>query len=194
MWDQRYAETEYVYGTAPNDFFKQELDKLSPGRILLPAEGEGRNAVYAAERGWDVRAFDQSEEGRKKALKLAAERNVKIDYQLHDLEAIEFPENYFDAVALVFVHSPAVKRQLFHRNLARFLRPGGTLILVGFEKGQLQHDSGGPKDESMLFSAEELKEDFRDLKIVSAGQLETDISEGAFHSGTASVIRLVAER
>ena len=101
MWDQRYAESEYVYGINPNEFFKQELDKLVPGKILLPAEGEGRNAVYAAEKGWVVSAFDQSEEGRKKSMLLAADRKVTIDYHIRDLETHDYPVDHFDAIALV---------------------------------------------------------------------------------------------
>ena len=194
MWDQRYAESEYVYGTNPNEFFKQELDKLVPGKILLPAEGEGRNAVYAAEKGWNVSAFDQSDEGRKKALRLAAERSVTIEYQIRNLETIGYPENHFDAIALVFVHTPAIKRQQIHRNLIRFLKPGGTLILIGYSKEQLQFNSGGPKDKSFLFSQDELTEDFSGLQITSINQLETMIKDGDFHSGNASVIQLVAVR
>ncbi len=192
MWDQRYAESEYVYGTNPNEFFKQELDKLVPGKILLPAEGEGRNAVYAAEKGWNVSAFDQSDEGRKKALRLAAERSVTIEYQIRNLETIGYPENHFDAIALVFVHTPAIKRQQIHRNLIRFLKPGGTLILIGYSKEQLQYNSGGPKEESMLFSEIELIEDFLELQINSIGKIETMIQEGDFHQGKASVIQMVA--
>ena len=192
MWDQRYAESEYVYGTKPNEFFKQELDKLVPGKILLPAEGEGRNAVYAGEKGWVVSAFDQSEEGRKKALRLAAERGVAIEYQIRNLETVGYPENHFDAIALVFVHTPAIKRQQIHRNLIRFLKPGGTVILIGFSKEQLQFTSGGPKVESMLFSQEELKEDFSDLHLRSIELLEKKVEEGDFHQGKASVIQMVA--
>lgn len=192
MWDQRYAESEYVYGTNPNEFFKQELDKLVPGKILLPAEGESRNAVYAAEKGWDVSAFDQSDEGRKKALRLAAERSVTIEYQIRNLETIGYPENHFDAIALVFVHTPAIKRQQIHRNLIRFLKPGGTLILTGYSKEQLQYNSGGPKEASMLFSKDELKEDFSDLHDVSIEKLVSEVEEGDFHRGKASVIQMVA--
>ena len=191
MWEQRYAEPDYVYGTDPNEIFKQELDKLAPGKILLPAEGEGRNAVYAAEKGWIVSAFDQSDEGRKKALRLAANRNVTIDYLLRDLETVEYPENYFDAIALVFVHTNAAKRNQIHTNLIRFLKPGGTLILTGYTKEQLQYDSGGPRELSMLFSQEELKDDFSGLHPIFIEQLVTDIKEGEYHRGVASVIRLV---
>ena len=192
MWDQKYSDQEYVYGTSPNEFFKLELDKLKPGIILFPAEGEGRNAVYAAENGWDVWAFDQSNEGKKKAENLALQRNVKIDYQVYDLETPDYPEGNFDAIALVFVHSPEQKRQAIHRNLLRFLKPGGKLILVGFSKEQLRYTSGGPKELSWLFSIDELEDDFANLNIVSIVQLETMIEEGDHHKGKASVIQLLA--
>ena len=192
MWDQRYAESEYVYGTNPNEFFKKELDTLTPGKLLLPAEGEGRNAVYAAEKGWIISAFDQSEEGRKKALRLAANSDVTIDYQIRDLEALDYTPGHFDAIALVFVHSSSIKRRQIHRSFIRFLKPGGTLILIGYSKDQLKYDSGGPKEESMLFSEVELMEDFSELQINSIGKIETMIEEGDFHSGKASVIQLVA--
>ena len=71
FWNERYAQKEFVYGTQPNTFFKEQLDKLDTGNILLPAEGEGRNAVFAASQGWDVLAFDISESGKKKAIQLA---------------------------------------------------------------------------------------------------------------------------
>ena len=192
MWDQRYAESEYVYGTNPNEFLKKELDSLTPGKILLPAEGEGRNAVYAAEKGWIVSAFDQSEEGRKKALRLAASHDVTIDYQIRDLEALDYTPGHFDAIALVFVHTSSLKRKVIHQNLVKFLKPGGTLILIGYSKEQLQFNSGGPKEESMLFSEDVLVEDFSELQIKSVVKFETMIQEGDFHNGTASVIQLVA--
>ncbi len=192
MWDQRYADSEYVYGTHPNEFFKQELDKLVPGKILLPADGEGRNAVYAAEKGWIVSAFDQSDEGRKKALRLASGRNVTIEYEIRDLETTEYPADHFDAIALVFVHSSAKNRRQIYLNLMRFLKPGGTLILIGYSKEQLQYNTGGPKEISMLFSEDELIEDFAGLQIKSIRKIETMIQEGDFHSGNASVIQLVA--
>ena len=74
FWNENYGNKEYIYGTKPNVFFKEQLDKLKPGKILLPAEGEGRNAVYAASKGWSVTAFDISEIVHKKALQLAKEK------------------------------------------------------------------------------------------------------------------------
>ena len=71
FWDERYKAKAYVYGKEPNQYFAEKLRELEPGKILLPAEGEGRNAVFAARQGWEVSAFDSSSEGRKKAFLLA---------------------------------------------------------------------------------------------------------------------------
>ena len=90
FWNQRYAEEEYAYGTEPNAFFKAQLDQRTPGRLLLPAEGEGRNAVYAALKGWDVVAFDQSESGKTKAMKLAHQAGVAVSYLVEDALAVHF--------------------------------------------------------------------------------------------------------
>ncbi len=91
FWDERYAAPEYVYGETPNAFFKAQLEKLSPGRLLLPCEGEGRNAVFAAQMGWEVAAFDQSEMGRDKALRLAERKAVQINYQICDWSEASYP-------------------------------------------------------------------------------------------------------
>lgn len=71
FWNERYNREEYVYGEAPNEYFRQQLQTLTPGSILMPLEGEGRNGVYAAGLGWQVDAFDMSTEGKRKALQLA---------------------------------------------------------------------------------------------------------------------------
>ena len=88
FWDARYEGETYAYGTEPNAYFRQQLDALPPGRLLLLAEGEGRNAVYAAKRGWQVTAVDFSDEGRAKALRLAVAQGVRLDYQVADLTAL----------------------------------------------------------------------------------------------------------
>ena len=109
FWNDRYAQKEYVYGTNANIFFADELSKLNAGKILLPCEGEGRNAVFAAMHGWAVEAFDNSEEGRKKALQLGHQNNVTINYQIADAMTVEYPAESFDVVALIYAHYPKNK-------------------------------------------------------------------------------------
>jgi SAM-dependent methyltransferase len=197
FWDARYGEKDYAYGTAPNVFFSEEIQKLKPGKALFPAEGEGRNAVFGAGCGWEIMAFDQSEEGKKKALQLARQKGVKIEYAVTSLEDFEAAEESFDALVLIFAHFPARVRNEFHRKLASTLKPGGILILEGFSKRHLEFNSinpqaGGPKDLGMLFSKDELLEDFSGFRIQFLEETIVNLHEGEFHSGESAVVRLVA--
>lgn len=191
FWNDRFGTKEYAYGEAPNSFIKQELAKLKPGRILFPAEGEGRNAVYAATLGWDVTAFDPSLAGKKKAELLAAKHNTQIDYQILGYENVNFPVEHFDCIVLVFAHMPPAKRNEYHKKLTSFLKPGGKLILEGFSKEQIKNNTGGPQNLAMLFSKQELQNDFSEFSEKYISETETVLNEGPYHQGTASVIRVV---
>lgn len=192
MWDKRYAKDEYAYGIQPNVFFKEKIDKVKTGRILLPAEGEGRNAVYTAGLGWDVFAFDFSAKAKEKALLLSEKGNVSIRYAVHNIEEAEYELSSFDALALVYAHNS--NRKSNHQYLLQFLKPGGTVILEGFSKEQIKNNTGGPKDIDMLYSIQELKEDFSQLSELDVWEEEIMLDEGEFHSGKSSVIRLIGKK
>lgn len=193
FWNERYSEHDSVYGVTPNEFFKEQLDLVHPGKILLPAEGEGRNAIYAASLGWEVTAFDFSEVAKTKTLKLATDLGITtIDYLVQDLSTIILQEQEFDAVALIYVHLTAQARQHLFQQCIKSLKSGGKLILEAFSKEQLKYTSGGPKDEAMLYSRDMVADLFRELKIVSNEEVVENLSEGPFHSGLASIVRLVA--
>lgn len=190
FWNERYAAENYVYGTLPNTFFKYELSRLRPGKILLPAEGEGRNAVYAAEQGWDVNAFDYSAEAQHKADKLAKDRGVSIQYKVTSFDDVTFKPDFFDCIGLFFIHVHPDDRKKYHRKVVEWLKPGGTLIVEGFSKEQINKPSGGPKSIDLLFSEMELKEDFKLLRQFEINALNTVLNEGSYHQGEASVIRI----
>ncbi len=189
FWNERYAVEDYVYGLKPNAFFEHEIKQLNPGRILFPGEGEGRNAVYAAKLGWEVVAFDSAEQGKEKADRLAQQFDVYINYQVMDAADVEFEKESFDCVVLIFVHLPEENRRQFHYKMLSYLKPGGTIIFEGFEKKQLQLNSGGPRNLSMLFSTEDILADFSDLKSINIQEEIIEIDEGIFHNGPAQVIR-----
>ncbi|MEI9943030.1 MAG: class I SAM-dependent methyltransferase [Chitinophagaceae bacterium] len=107
-WNERYSSAEFAYGEEPNNYLKEQLEKLKPGTLLFPAEGEGRNAVFAAKLGWAVSAFDISEEGKNKALRLATANNVTIDYQVGELQSLNYHTEQFDAIALIIPTSRQV--------------------------------------------------------------------------------------
>ena len=193
FWNARLGAEPTVYGEGPNVFFAKQLRALTPGRILLPGDGEGRNAVHAAEQGWSARSFDASSVGVEKALALAAKRGVSLTAEVGDAATWD-PGEAFDAIALCYLHLPPPLRADFHPRVARWLKPGGTLILEGFGPGQLAFTSGGPKALEMLFTTAMLEADFADLEVQLCVTEEAVLDEGPYHQGRAELTRLVARR
>jgi SAM-dependent methyltransferase len=193
FWNQRYTENETVYGNEPNRFFKQFIDKQKPGSLLLPAEGEGRNAVYAASKGWKVDAFDFSAVARDKALALAERKGVKIHYDLLAIDQFRADQQY-DAVALIYVHMPPELRVRFHQEILKAIKPGGFLLLEAFSKEQLELESGGPREAAMLYDAPSLCKDFQSLHMMTCHQKDLELDEGTFHKGPANVLRLTGQK
>jgi 2-polyprenyl-3-methyl-5-hydroxy-6-metoxy-1,4-benzoquinol methylase len=198
-WDERYSTNEFAYGELPNNYLKEQLEKLNVGAILFPAEGEGRNAVFAAKLGWVVSAFDISEEGKNKAMRLAEINNVTIDYQIEELQTLNYNAEQFDAMALIYAHFPASIKSDYHKTLDQYIRKGGFVIFEAFSKNHLEYLAknekvGGPKDIASLFSIEEIKSDFHNYEIVELTEKEIELSEGIFHNGKGSVIRFVGRK
>ncbi|WP_163398210.1 class I SAM-dependent methyltransferase [Flavobacterium fluviatile] len=198
-WDDRYSNEEFAYGKAPNNYLKDQLEKLNPATILFPAEGEGRNAVFAAGLGWKVSAFDISAEGKNKAIKLAEANNETIDYQVGELDSLNYHTGQFDAIALIYAHFPAEIKSVIHKSLSTYLRKGGIIIFEAFSKKHLEHIAkndkmGGPKDIGSLFSIEEIQADFPDYEIIELEEKEIQLNEGIFHKGSGSVIRFTGRK
>ena len=198
-WNDRYSEEDYAFGVEPNTFFKAHIENLKPGKILLGAEGEGRNAVYAARLGWEVSAFDISSEGRKKAFKLAEINHVSLAYQVGELPSLNYHNNQFDALALIYAHFPFSIRPKYHKLLGSYVRQGGILILEAFDKNHLEYKLknpkvGGPNDLEGLFSIEEIKSDFEDFEILEFEEKEIELREGAYHDGIGHVVRVIGKK
>lgn len=198
-WNERYSKDVFAYGEQPNNFLKAQLEKLNPGKILFPAEGEGRNAVFAAKLGWTVSAYDISVEGRKKALLLADKNEVTMDYQVGELQTLNFKTEQFDVIALIYAHFPADIKSSIHKALDKYLRKSGIIIFEAFSKHHLNYIAknekvGGPKEIDMLFSIKELEADFDNYEIIEMEEKEIELSEGQFHNGKGSVIRFVGRK
>lgn len=198
-WNDRYSTDEFAYGEQPNNYLKEQLMQLDTGTILFPAEGEGRNAVFAAKLGWKVSAFDISIEGKNKALQLAENNNVSIDYQVGELQELDYKAEQFDAIALIYAHFPSAVKSAYHKTLSNYLRKGGLLIFEAFSKKHLDYIAknekvGGPKEIDMLFSIEEIRVDFENYEILVLEEKEIELNEGLFHNGQGSVIRFVGRK
>lgn len=198
-WNARFSEPGFAYGTQPNKWLEDRLAAIPKiGQGLFPAEGEGRNAVFAARKGWDVLAFDPSEAGRAKALDLANEHGVDVDYRAGALEEMEFSPESFDLLVLIYAHLPA-RQSDFHRQLADLVKPGGWLILEGFSKANLSYRHrdpaiGGPPKLDMLFSLEQIRNDFEQFDPLVLREEEVILAEGKYHNGLGSVIRFFGRK
>lgn len=193
FWNERYSIPEYVYGEVPNEYFKEKLAGLTVGKALFPADGEGRNGVYAATQGWDVQAFDLAEAGRKKAMALAEKHSTSIQYNVGEFSEFNFEPASFDLIVLIFAHFPSEVRPAYHRRLLEWLRPGGRIIFEAYSKAQItyqqKYNSGGPSNVSMLFSIQEIQDEFSELNFEELREEEVYLREGAFHEGLARVVR-----
>lgn len=199
FWNERYQNLNFAYGKEPNLFFKEELQKLKTGTLLLPADGEGRNGVFASKLGWNVTATDLSTEGKNKALKLAKEFDVNLKYIVGDIQDLEFPKESFDVIGLIYAHFTAWKISAIHQKLVTLLKPNGYVIFEAFSKNHLNYQKnnpkiGGPKDIDMLFSIEQIQQDFTGFEIQTLDEREVLLNEGNCHNGKGSVLRFIGKK
>jgi SAM-dependent methyltransferase len=196
QWNSRFSVQEYVYGTKPNDFLAESAASLppAPARVLSLGEGEGRNAVYLASLGHEVTAVDTSDVGLRKAERLAAERGVSLKTVVSDLADFTFAPGAWDAVVSIFCHLPMPLRRQVHRAAAASLRPGGVLILEAYTPAQLAMRTGGPPLRELLYTVEELREDFEGLELPILRERERDVVEGKLHTGRAAVVQVLGRK
>jgi SAM-dependent methyltransferase len=195
MWNERYAQPGFAYGTAPNDFLVETEPLLPRGaRILSLAEGEGRNAVWLAERGHHVVAVDGSDVGLAKATHLARERGVTIETVVANLADYDIASETFDAIISIWAHVPPELRRPLHARCARGLRPGGVMLLEAYTPSQIRRGTGGPRDPAMCMSAQTLREELVGLVFERVDERTRSIAEGPYHDGPSDVVQMVARK
>jgi SAM-dependent methyltransferase len=168
QWDERYRADELVWKAAPNRFLVEEVAGLAPGRALDLACGEGRNALWLAERGWQVTAVDFSAVALGKARRLASERELELILVEADVLEWEPPAASFDLVILMYLHLPAGARRRVLRAATSALAPGATLLVVGHDSTNLTEGVGGPQDPAVLFGPEDIVGDLPGLEVERA--------------------------
>ncbi|MBT2571064.1 class I SAM-dependent methyltransferase [Planococcus sp. ISL-110] len=195
VWNERYGNENYVYGTAPNVFLKgiQPLLPVS-GKVLSIAEGEGRNAVFLAEQGLDVVAWDFAESGLDKVNKLAKNQGVQVHTELVDLADVTWEENQWDEVVCVFGHFPGEIRRKTLKGVKQAVKPGGYFVAEVYSGYQLPYQSGGPKELDFLYQPEEFLSEFSDWRIVHFFLGEVVRNEGDLHNGLSHVIQFVGQK
>jgi cyclopropane fatty-acyl-phospholipid synthase-like methyltransferase len=193
-WNLRFAEPDYIFGTAPNRFLASKKDLFRKGeRALCVADGEGRNSVWLAEQGLEVDAFDVSPLAVEKARRLAAERGVQARHEVASVDDWRWPQAAYDVVAATFVQfaGPAMRERMFER-MKQALKPGGLLLIEGYTPKQLEYRTGGPSRVENLYTEALLREAFRELEILELREYEAELEEGWRHAGRSALIDLAA--
>lgn len=194
-WDERYSAEGYYYGTDPNDFLDEQAHCIVPGgAVLCLGEGEGRNAVHLAGRGFEVTAVDQSPVGLAKAERLAAVRGVHVHTVVADLADWPLGRECWDGIVSIWCHLPRVLRAAVHRQVVAALRPGGVFVLEAYTPDQLRFRTGGPTDPELMPTLADLRGELQGLDLVVAAECERVVHEGKGHDGPSAVVQLVGRR
>ena len=196
MWDERYAQDGYLFGTEPNAFLVSQRHLLKPGMSCLAvADGEGRNGVWLAQQGLRVLSVEASQVALEKAKNLARQRGVTVEFERADLAQWHWGENRFDAVAAIFIQfaPPALREQMF-AGIKHCLKPGGLLLLQGYTPRQLEYKTGGPPLAENMYTEALLRNAFGDMEISHLREHNDHIGEGTAHSGMSALIDMVASK
>jgi SAM-dependent methyltransferase len=167
-WDERYATAALVWGAGPNRFLAPEVQDLPPGTALDLGCGEGCNAIWLAERGWQVTGVDFSAAGLEKARRLVAERGVEVSWLHADLLEYQPRPGAFDLVIVLYIQLPAAQLSAAMKKAVASLAPGGTLLVVGHDLLNLSEGIGGPQDPVVLFTPADIERDLAGLHIERA--------------------------
>jgi len=180
-WNRRYEQAGLLWTAEPNRFLVEEAADLPPGRALDVACGEGRNAVWLAGRGWRVDAVDFSATGLDKGRRLAAERGVAVEFIEGDVTSRAYPAGAYDLVIVFYLQLERAAMRRALRNAVAALAPGGTFLLVGHDRANLDNGYGGPRDPNVLYTPEEVSAELDGLRVLEAARrrrpVETDGGE-----------------
>jgi SAM-dependent methyltransferase len=155
-WDRRYAGSEFVWTAEPNRFLTAETADLAGGRALDLACGEGRNAVWLAQRGWEVTGVDFSRVGLDKGARLAEARAVSVQWLLADLVDYAPPAASFELVTVLYLHVARPMMSDVLRCAGAALAPGGVLLVVGHDPTNIDDGHGGPQNPAILMAPDEI--------------------------------------
>jgi SAM-dependent methyltransferase len=175
-WDRRYAKVENLWSAKPNRFLVAEVESLAPGRALDLACGEGQNAIWLASLGWRVDAVDYSPVAIAKARARSERDGVDVAFEETDLVEYEPQPAAYDLILLLYLHLPAEEHRLVLTRAARALAPGGTLVLLGHDLLNATEGIGGPSDNSLLYTPDDIAGELEGLEIEKAERVLRDVA------------------
>ena len=194
-WDSRYDQDEFLFGTEPNDFLRDQAHRIpAGGKVLCLGDGEGRNGVWLAEQGFQVTSVDLSQVGLDKTQRFAKERGVTIETVYADLADWPIEPQAWAGIVSIFCHMMPDERKKMHSRIVNGLQPGGVFLLEAYTPDQIDKGTGGPSNPDLLVTAEDITPELKSLDIQMAQNIEREVIEGACHTGLASVTQVMGEK
>ena len=182
-WNERYAAKDLVWSAGPNERFAEEVATMTPGRALDVACGEGRNAIYLAEQGWQVTAIDFSDVGIAKGRQIAAKRGVEVDFIVGDVVDASLPHE-FDLVAVLYLHTDPESRARWLPRVIASVAPGGWFLYIGHDPANIEHGVGGPQNPDVLPGADEMSRLLEGFDMEFCGVTERPVTSDPGHGGS----------
>lgn len=189
-WDKRYTAKTLVWSAGPNACLARELDPLKPGSVLDAACGEGRNALWLAEQGWQVTGIDFSAVGIDKARQIADRRGLVLEFLVADLARGPLPDVRYDLVIVLYLHTDPAERALWLPRLIDSVAPAGTFFYLGHDPSNIDHGVGGPQDPALLPSAAEITACLTGFDILKASVEQRPVSADPGHAGDSGGIAI----
>ncbi len=194
FWNSKFSRDGYLYGLEVNQFIKYCYDNFKKSqKVLCLGEGEGRNAIFLAKKGYEVEAIDASDVGLNKLYEQSKLENVEVKTTCIDINNWE-PEKKYGAILFTFMHLKIEELKILLKKVENSLKEKGFFVVEVFSKNQIEKNSGGSKDLELLYSVDDFKDNIKELKIHKLEEVIVELNEGTGHQGEASVIRLIAQK
>jgi SAM-dependent methyltransferase len=160
FWNERYRSQTKLWSGNPNKYLVSEVSGLSPGAALDVGCGEGADAIWLAQQGWQVTGVDIStvalDRARAHAAEAGPETAGRIGWQQADVFAAVPEADRYDLVSAQYLHPPSAVREKLFRGLAAAVQPGGSLLIVAHHPSDLQTTIPRPNLPDLFFTGDEL--------------------------------------
>jgi len=194
FWNKKFLRDGYLYGKKPNAFIESYVPSFKEeSKTLCLGEGEGRNAIFLAKKGFEVTAIDTSDIGLKKLEDYAQNEGVFVETKCMDLNEWEASIKY-DNIVASYLHMYKDERKTLFNKIDLSLKTNGLFVGEFFSVNQLNYNSGGPKDTDLLYTVDDFLNEFPNCTKHEVEEIETELDEGKGHQGKACVIRVVLQK
>jgi SAM-dependent methyltransferase len=189
-WNEKWRERLADGYDEPSRFLVPEVEGLPPGRALDLACGMGRNAIWLAQRGWQVTAVDYSEVALVEARRRAAAHGVEVEWLLADVTEWIPEAESFDLVCVFYLQLPAAERRAVLGQAARAVAPGGIVLVVGHDLRNLTEGWGGPSSPDVLFTPDEVVAELPGLAVERSEQVIRQVEDDdGVHEAIDALVR-----